>query len=888
MSGIKVDVQWSPVEDDIFITNGTTINLYQTKERNGTLEIPCVPVSESKTSQEKSRITLVATNSELQYMKCVAWYPHKEQKNIFAIAQANGRISIIGFGYNHTDDLVGKEFNVRYNRTCNYLAWNPAERNLLAQGLERSRNEPCVLIWDVNSNNTEVGERSRHSFTEGPITKPAVELGAGESSSSFCWFRDSKIFAVGMANKHLRVYDLRDTNKAHLDVQHRCVAGVCIDPNDVYRLASYMENQVAIWDTRSFDRPINIITESKNVVKLSWCPTKIGVLSVLTKDSPHVKLHDIRHSLYGSDEIEQASVERNIQPFNKSLLSSFCWHPRHDNRLIAVMPNGTLRDMTVYERIPMEWSTSFEITMPFTKDLITNFEETGQANDISMLMRKRLSLNYGLQAQDIAANVMAIKDEPHLQGLWRWICNIRALIASQAASSSKYRLPLASGIISLLHLDREDDILNSEPVAVSWKASEGAKYSNRTHYRSNERIMALQLCGWVTDHPKDNFDGFIDSLVKGGNPERASAIALFHLHIKKALEILSNCAMSSEQGEFFWQPAGKPNLQAVAMALSGFTEEKNALWRRTCGTLRYQLVNPYLRAIFAFLACDEDNYDDVLNEEDMSVEDRTAFALNYLPDSKLKSYLCKLSDELTKAGDLDGVLLTGETSLLNSKGIELLGNYVDLTSDVQTAAIAAVFSMSTMLLKDTRIIEWIEVYRDLLDRWRYWHQRARFDIVRQSFIQERVPPQVHISCNFCGKPVTTGVPSSMMGRISVKIHNVFARGPQNRPKITCCPSCRKALPRCAICLTHMGTPSGTGLESGSGAKLTPFQEWFTWCQTCRHGGHAAHLIQWFSEHSECPVTGCTCKCVVQDSVSHPMFQGLGKKDETVSSKLGQQ
>ena len=57
---------------------------------------------------------------------------------------------------------------------------------------------------------------------------------------------------------------------------------------------------------------------------------------------------------------------------------------------------------------------------------------------------------------------------------------------------------------------------------------------------------------------------------------------------------------------------GKPNLQAVAMALSGFTEDRNALWRRTCGTLRYQLENPYLRAIFAFAACDDDNYDDVL------------------------------------------------------------------------------------------------------------------------------------------------------------------------------------------------------------------------------------------------------------------------------------
>jgi len=39
-----------------------------------------------------------------------------------------------------------------------------------------------------------------------------------------------------------------------------------------------------------------------------------------------------------------------------------------------------------------------------------------------------------------------------------------------------------------------------------------------------------------------------------------------------------------------------------------------------------------------------------------------------------------------------------------------------------------------------------------------------------------------------------------------------------------------------------------------------FDEWFSWCQTCRHGGHAKHLLDWFSVHAECPVTDCTCKC----------------------------
>lgn len=66
-----------------------------------------------------------------------------------------------------------------------------------------------------------------------------------------------------------------------------------------------------------------------------------------------------------------------------------------------------------------------------------------------------------------------------------------------------------------------------------------------------------------------------------------------------------------------------------------------------------------------------------------------------------------------------------------------------------------------------------------------------------------------------------------------------------------CPSCRKPLPRCAICLMHMGTVSGLQItNSGTSkneedSKITEFSNWFTWCQTCRHGGHAAHITHWF-------------------------------------------
>lgn len=39
------------------------------------------------------------------------------------------------------------------------------------------------------------------------------------------------------------------------------------------------------------------------------------------------------------------------------------------------------------------------------------------------------------------------------------------------------------------------------------------------------------------------------------------------------------------------------------------------------------------------------------------------------------------------------------------------------------------------------------------------------------------------------------------------------------------------------------------------------------CQTCRHGGHASHILEWFfggeegvGAHDLCPVADCNCHC----------------------------
>lgn len=137
----------------------------------------------------------------------------------------------------------------------------------------------------------------------------------------------------------------------------------------------------------------------------------------------------------------------------------------------------------------------------------------------------------------------------------------------------------------------------------------------------------------------------------------------------------------------------------------------------------------------------------------------------------------------------------------------------------------------------------------LLDRWQLWHQRARFDIARK----DSVRTQIYVRCS-CGQPLSTGmiVPQSPSTRAS-------SGAPGQKQRITNCPGCKKLLPRCSICLLSFAC----NVYSKSGISPianTPFDEWFTWCQTCKHGGHANHLQQWFKNHKECPVSDCNCQC----------------------------
>ncbi|TYZ68686.1 hypothetical protein PybrP1_006619 [[Pythium] brassicae (nom. inval.)] len=307
-------------------------------------------------------------------------------------------------------------------------------------------------------------------------------------------------------------------------------------------------------------------------------------------------------------------------------------------------------------------------------------------------------------------------------------------------------------------------------------------------------------------------------------------------------------------------------------------------------------------------------YAAILGDPTLALSDRVAFACRYLSADDLRAFVAQHEDECEQVGRLEGLILSG----LNAAGIRILQAYLDATGDIQTLALLAARLPSSFVEQTPPLGNWVVIYQDLLNQWQLFHERARLDVGRSrlddvlngfaNFARDpdaeelhaelaapsslSVPPQLYVRCNFCNAALSLSNLLRQGGSHSSWLNRA-------KPKLTCCPSCRKPLPQCALCLLPFGSlnpyfelahrrsklladavtsavgassaadagmvleePSGSKLENENLAQLSsiPFVEWFTWCQACKHGGHAHHLAEWFATHSACPVTDCNCNC----------------------------
>ncbi|GAA5990362.1 hypothetical protein JCM10908_007333 [Rhodotorula pacifica] len=361
-----------------------------------------------------------------------------------------------------------------------------------------------------------------------------------------------------------------------------------------------------------------------------------------------------------------------------------------------------------------------------------------------------------------------------------------------------------------------------------------------------QRKIALSSCGadW-----EEGWEQVCNRLAKAGDYEAAARFAFYAGQLEKSMQYLRFCK--------------DEKLRLLSPIVAAYLAQKDSArgaeshYASLCRTLSSDAETPWVRAMFAYLATSD--WRELVDEMGLPLRDRVAVALRFLSDSELIPFLQELGDEALSSSDLEAVVLFG----LRNDGLNLLSSYVDRTADVQTVALACSFTSPGMIRADMRVTRWVETYRAQLDRLQLYSARATFDSARgrraratleqaraagrtaeanevAQAIRKTAPPQIMLRCQFCS---TVIAPSK--GDSESRIHG---SGAINRASV--CPSCNKQLPACCICLAR---PSLQAFQTNGPATLA-------WCQKCRHGGHATHLLAWFEVSRVCAVAGCDCKC----------------------------
>ena len=108
-----------------------------------------------------------------------------------------------------------------------------------------------------------------------------------------------------------------------------------------------------IWDTRNFEKPIISLDMERPVSRVSWCPTRPGLLASVARDSSSVSchcitdghcvimcqvvLHDIMSWAVGHEDGESSVQDRSVEPPGDigGNVAGFAWHPDQENTLLV-------------------------------------------------------------------------------------------------------------------------------------------------------------------------------------------------------------------------------------------------------------------------------------------------------------------------------------------------------------------------------------------------------------------------------------------------------------------------------------------------------------------------------------------------------------------------
>ncbi|KAJ3328464.1 hypothetical protein HDU76_009908 [Blyttiomyces sp. JEL0837] len=677
---------------------------------------------------------LVAALPESTPIKCFDW---SSEPNVFAVGYTTGRTSILRYTTGSTEDMSRgiesmHEFMPRHMRACNAVAFCPQYPQLLLAGLDKVRNDYCLLIWNVETSGAPLSANANGKLngndlapsamgsTTSMVSQPQYQFGTSEAVSSASWFsQENQSLVAGMGQKWIRVFDLRkDTTSHSIVIATKSVQGLTTNPFDSRSFASYSDNVVAVWDTRKTAEPILSFDGNfkSGVGHLAWSPVRSGRLAAVGvgKDAMHVNVWDIqegvsvaevnsgldsnvsvggRESTVGTSEAPYgdetggefyASLPivrkvRKVVPSSTPVLG-FAWIPLDSNVFCDWIVTCHAKDKFELSKLPehsrLTWNPAGALVQTAGK-ILTGLGDVEVAEDVLKLMHDRAKNGYALNPK---RNCQIVADNPSLKEAWSWISEMREKSLQKKTTLGDKDFAF-NGVISVIDTMTRNGV-SSTTTAISSSPSSTTPFVS---YSNEYRKLAGHLCGW--DHEGEELAPL--SLEKDEYPEKAAGLAFFRTSsFHRAVH-----ALSSSQDE---------KLKLIAAALSGYMSgAPGSMWLSLCRSLSQELENPYLRSMFTLISTGGD-WMSVVQTKGLPLKDRIGVALRYLSDNELKDFLEACKTDYVTRGDLEGLFLTG----LSPDGTDMIATYVDRTGDVQSASL--IMCSSIVQKKDGRIEEWIE------------------------------------------------------------------------------------------------------------------------------------------------------------------------------------
>ncbi|KAJ3022839.1 UNVERIFIED_CONTAM: hypothetical protein HDU68_008922 [Siphonaria sp. JEL0065] len=420
--------------------------------------------------------------------------------------------------------------------------------------------------------------------------------------------------------------------------------------------------------------------------------------------------------------------ERRILPSKMAKISgpvALSWVPLNNNIAADVvvtmsLESGSVKTPTLMHTPISSWSAhagrgaGHSLGIAFGRGITV--KDIGGGNewddDIASVIRRRALDGYAL---DIKHNLATLnkkifsESSQDLIQVWTLLRDMKSQSRNYIAEGKEY---------SLLGIDQ----IVSDALSKNTSSTPTSGYPDMKNvptimsyfesYVSEFRTMGLRMCGRLFESDV-SLELKLQGLEQNGNFEQAAGFALFYSSsLERALKSLN----SSKDDK----------LRLVAAALAGYMAgSPSSTWVTLCQTLSAELKDPYLRSLFALMASNGDWYQVLEMTNGLQLHDKIGIALRFLPDCELLEYIHTTCKELTSSGDIRGLLLTGFTT---TAGIDLLESYIDSTEDFQTCALIALSAASATanrVVEDSRVLN---CYRNVLDQWQLFHERANLDI----------------------------------------------------------------------------------------------------------------------------------------------------------------